>query len=165
MLAYDGGVGCATDGQYIYWPQSALSLTIAKCTMTDAYVNSTTTNYACDAYSISCCRDTIWFTNNRYIGVNIYGYACSRFNGGNISNDVTWNDGTGTNGIGKVACDGQYFYLIWIRTSPITFKRFYNDRTLYTTGTVSIDSRSIMAIDLPMVLVAGCQLLLQRLIH
>ncbi len=143
-LSYTGGSGCATDGQYIYRPRSNLSTTIDKYTMTGTYVNSTTTNYACDAYSISCCRDTIWFTDNRYTGVNLYGYACSQFNGGNINNAATWNVGTGTNGIGNVAWDGTYYYLPWIGTSPITFKRFYADRTLYTTGTVSIDSRSVM---------------------
>jgi hypothetical protein len=53
-LAYTGGLGCATDGQYIYRPSGS---TMYKYTMTGVYVNSTTTN-SCDAYSISCCRDT-----------------------------------------------------------------------------------------------------------
>ncbi len=140
-LSYTGGAGCATDGQYIYRPNGT---TMYKYTMTGTYVNSTTTNYSCDAYSISCCRDTVWFTNDRYNGVNLYGYACSKFTGGSISNDVTWNVSTGTNGIGNVCYDGTYFYLPWIGTSPITFKRFYSDRTLYTTGTVNIDSRGCM---------------------
>jgi hypothetical protein len=140
-LAYTGGLGCATDGQYIYRPSGA---TMYKYTMTGVYVNSTTTNYSCDAYSMSCCRDTVWFTGNRYSGVNLYGYACSRFAGGSISNDATWNVGTGTNGVGNVAWDGTYYYVPWIGTSDITFKRFYADRTLYSTGTVSIDPRSVM---------------------
>jgi hypothetical protein len=145
-LSYTGGSGCATDGQYIYRPRSSISTTIDKYTMTGTYVNSTTTNYACDAYSMSCARDTVWFTNDRYTsgGVNIYGYACSKFTGSSISNDVTWNVGTGTNGIGGLAYDGTYWYLPWIGQTSITFKRFYSNRTLYTTGTVNIDSRSVM---------------------
>ena len=140
-LSYSGGSGCATDGQYIYRPNGT---TMYKYTMTGTYVNSTTTNVSCDAFSISCCRDTVWFTNDRYNDVNLYGYACSNFAGGSISNDATWNVGTGTDGVGPVAWDGQYFYLAWIGTTNITFKRFYSDRTLYSTGTVSIDPRSVM---------------------
>ena len=140
-LSYSGGLGCATDGQYIYRPDGT---TMYKYTMTGSYVNSTTTDYSCEAYSISCCRDTVWFTDDRYNGVNIYGYACSKFTGGSITHDATWNVGTGTLGVGNIAWDGEYFYLAWIGTSPITFKRFYSDRTLYSTGTVSIDPRSVM---------------------
>ena len=140
-LTYTGGLGCATDGQYIYRPSGT---TMYKYTMTGTYVNSTTTDYSCDAYTISCCRDTVWFTNDRYNGVNLYGYACSKFTGGSINSDATWNVGTGTNGVGNVAWDGTYYYLPWIGLSNITFKRFYADRTLYSTGTVSIDPRAVM---------------------
>jgi hypothetical protein len=140
-LSYTGGLGCATDGQYIYRPNGT---TMYKYTVTGAYVNSTTTNVNCEAYTISCCRDTVWFTNARYGDATLYGYACSKFAGGSISNDVTWNVGTGTNGVGNVAWDGTHYYVIWIGTSNITFKRFYSDRTLYSTGTVTIDPRSVM---------------------
>ncbi|MBN2466260.1 hypothetical protein JXD38_11620, partial [candidate division WOR-3 bacterium] len=141
-LSYGGGLGCATDGQYIYRPNGTK---MYRYTMTGTYIDSTTTDYSCDAYSVSCCRDTVWFTNDRYSGVNIYGYACSKFTGGSITHDATWNVGTGTNGVGNITWDGEYYYLAWIGTSPITFKRFYADRTLYSTGTVSIDSRSVMS--------------------
>ncbi len=126
-LAYSGGLGCATDGRYIYRPDGT---TMYKYTLTGAFVNSTTTDISCDAYSISCCRDTIWFTDDRYNGVTLYGYACSDFDGDSISHEATWNVGTGTYGIGNVAWDGYYFYMAWIGTEDITFKRFYPDRTL-----------------------------------
>jgi hypothetical protein len=142
-LSYTGGIGCATDGQYIYVPSSSLSKTIYKYTMTGAYVNSTTLDTAADAYAISFVNDTIWACPNRYSHV-YYGYAASKFTGGSITPDATWDVGTGTNGVGNIAWDGTHYYVIWIGTSPITFKRFYSDRTIYSTGTVSIDPRSVM---------------------
>jgi hypothetical protein len=143
-LSHSGGIGCATDGQYIYVPASDLSKTIYKYTMTGTYVNTTTLDTAADAYAISCVNDTVWACPDRYNHV-FYGYAASRFTGGSITADATWDVGTGTNGVGNLAWDGEYYYLAWIGTSPITFKRFYPDRTLYSTGTVSIDPRSVMS--------------------
>jgi len=143
-LAYTGGIGCATDGQYIYRPRGASSKTIDKYTMTGTFVDSTTTDVSCDAYSISCCRDTVWFTNNRSSPVTLYGYACSRFAGDSINYDATWDVGSGNSSVGPVTWDGYYFYLTWIGTTNATLKRFYADRTLYSTGTVSIDPRAVM---------------------
>lgn len=140
-LSYAGGAACATDGNFIYRPNGT---SIYKYTMTGTYVNTTTIDITCDAYSISVCGDTLWCTNDRYTGVNYYGYACSRFTGGSISNDAVWNVGTGTNGVGTVGFDGSFYYVTWIGTSNITFKRFDLSRALYSTGTLSIDSRSVM---------------------
>jgi hypothetical protein len=124
-------------------PGSSNSATIHKYTMTGAYVNSTTLNYTTDAYAISCVNDTVWACPDRYAHI-YYGYAASKFAGGSITNDATWDVGSGTNGVGNIAFDGTYYYIAWIGTPGITFKRFYRDRTLDTSGTVSIDSRSVM---------------------
>jgi hypothetical protein len=140
-LSNTGGSGCATDGNFIYRPSGT---SIDKYTMTGTYVNTTTIDISCDAYSISVCGDTLWCTNDRYTGVNYYGYACARFTGGSIGNDAVWNVGTGTNGVGNVAFDGTFYYIPWIGTTNITFKRFDRNRALYSTGTLSIDSRSVM---------------------
>ena len=147
-LVYSGQIGCATDGQYIYIPSSGNSSIIYKYTMTGTYVNTTTLNVACDAYAISVCRDTLWACPSRY-AYTYYAFPVSQFNGGSISYVTSWNAGSGTNGVGNIAWDGTYYYIAWIGSSNITFKRFNADRSLYSQGTVSIDSRSVMAVAQP----------------
>jgi hypothetical protein len=142
-LAYTGGLGCATDGQHIYVPGSGLSKAIFRYTMTGAFMDSTILDTVADAFSISCVNDTVWVSPDRYNHV-YYGYAASKFTGGPITHDATWDVGTGTNGVGNIAWDGTYYYVTWIGGINMTFKRFYAGRTLYSSGILTIDPRSVM---------------------
>lgn len=134
------GYVCGTDGEYIYVP---FGTKVYKFTLSGSLVNTTTVNITCDPYSFAVANDTVWASPDRYAEV-FRGYAASRFNGGSISEDRQWAVGPGTNGTGNIAFDGTYYYLPWIGTSPITFKRFRLNRTLYDSGQVSIDPRSVM---------------------
>lgn len=131
---------CGTDGGYIYAP---LGNKVYKYTLAGSLVNVTTVNITCDRFSFAVVNDTVWISPDRNAHV-FRGYAASRFNGGSISEDQVWNVGTGTFGTGNIAFDGNYYYVPWIGTSPITFKRFGLDRTLYDSGAVTIDPRSVM---------------------
>jgi hypothetical protein len=142
-LSYSGGSGCATDGQYIYVPGSSNSATIYKYTMTGSYVNTTTLNVTCDAYAVSVVNDTFWACPDRY-SYTYYAFPTSAFNGGSINYVTSWNVGSGTNGVGNIAFDGTYYYVPFIGASNITFKRFTANRSLYSTGTASIDPRGVM---------------------
>jgi hypothetical protein len=150
-LSYSGTHACATDGRYIYVPSSEISSTIYKYTMTGTYVNTTTLNQVVEIFTMSVCRDTFWGSPS--IGATtFYAYPTSQFNGDSINYVTSWNVGSGRPYLGNLAYDGTYFYLAWIaETGNRTFKRFYSNRTLWTTGTTSFDSRSLMAMSLPAV--------------
>lgn len=145
------GKACATDGQYIYAASSEYSRSIYKYTMTGTYVNTTTLNQVVEGITSSVCRDTFWGTPS--VGNSVlYAYPTSQFNGDSINYVTTWNIGSGSPPyvVGNVAYDGTYFYIGWLAGSNNRFKRFYSDRTLWTTGTVSLsDFRSLMAVSLP----------------
>ncbi len=131
---------CGADGGYIYAPSGNK---VYKFTLAGSLVNTTTVNVTCDPYSFAVANDTVWISPDRYAEV-FRGYAASHFNGGSISEDALWAVGPGTNGTGNIAFDGTYYYVPWIGTSPMTFKRFGLDRTLYDSGEVTIDPRSVM---------------------
>jgi hypothetical protein len=133
---------CATDGNFVFVPNGT---SVHKYTTTGTYVNTTTLNITCDAYSFALANDTVWASPDRYNHV-FYGYASTRFQGGSISQDQIWDVGTGIYGTGNIAFDGTYYYVTWIGTNPITFKRFTAARTLYDAGLVSIDPRSVMCL-------------------
>jgi hypothetical protein len=142
-LSNAGTGACATDGNYVFVPNGT---SVYKYTMTGTYVNTTTLNITCDEYSFALANDTVWASPNRYSHV-FYGYASTRFQGGSISQDQTWDVGTGINGTGNIAFDGTYYYVIWIGINPITFKRFTAARALYDAGQLSgIDPRSVMCL-------------------
>lgn len=136
---------CGTDGEYIYAPSGNK---VYKFTLAGSLVNTTTVNITCDPFSFAVINDTVWISPDRNAHV-FRGYAASRFNGGSISEDQLWNVGTGTFGTGNIAFDGTYYYVPWIGTSPITFKMFGLNRTLYDSGTVTIDPRSVMCMYSP----------------
>jgi len=136
--SYSGSTICGTDGQYIYRPNGT---SIYKFTMTGTYVNTTTINYSAGQYAFAVANDTVWVGS----GYTYYGYGCNRFTGGSINNDVTWNTGMSGATMMNVGFDGTYYYISCGGYSSNTFCRFYKDRTTYTTGTVYIDTRSVMA--------------------
>jgi len=145
-LSYSGRYHCSTDGQYIYVPAGEFSRTIYKYTMTGAYVNTTTLSTTVEAITSSVCRDTFWASPS--VGSTIrYAFPTSRFNGDTINYVTTWNIGGGSSPgcAGNIAYDGTCFYLGWLGASSNTFKRFYSNRTLWTTGTVTYDNRSCMS--------------------
>jgi hypothetical protein len=141
-LSHTSGLVCATDGNYIFVPNSE---SVFKYTVTGGYVNTTTLDITCDAYSFAVANDTVWASPDRY-GHVFKGYAASRFNGGSITASQSWDVGPGTNGTGNIAWDGAYYYVIWIGSSPVTFKRFTAARALHDSGQVSIDPRSVMTL-------------------
>jgi hypothetical protein len=141
-LTHTSGRVCATDGNYLFIPNAE---SVHKYTMDGSYVNTTTLNINCDPYSFALANDTVWVSPDRY-GETFRGYASTRFNGGAISEDQTWAVGPGTNGTGTIAWDGTYYYVIWVGTAPITFKRFTAARALYDSGETSIDPRSVMTL-------------------
>jgi len=150
-LSHAGVQVCATDGNHIFVPNGD---SVHKYTMTGTYVNTTTLNIACDPFAFALVNDTVWASPDRDSEV-FYGYAASGFGGGTITPEQTWHVGAGTNGTGNIAWDNTYYYVIWIGTSPITFKRFTADRTLYDSGEVSgIDPRSVMCTWTPQAAVA-----------
>ncbi len=139
-LSHMGDNACATDGNFIFVPNGS---DVHKYTMTGTYVNTTTLNISCDRYSFALVNDTVWASPDRESEV-FYGYAAARFTGGSLTEDQIWEVGPGTFGTGNIAWDGTYYYVPWIGTSPITFKRFTAARTLYDSGEVNIDPRSVM---------------------
>jgi hypothetical protein len=143
-LSYGGSNILGTDGTYLYRPSGT---TIYKYTMTGGYVNSTTVNRSSGTYAFSVANDTVWIGS----GYTYYGYACSRFNGGSITENVTWATGMSGATMMNVTYDGTYYYISCGGYSSNTFRRFYKNRTVYTSGTVYIDTRSCLAAGLPAV--------------
>ena len=131
---------CGTDGEFIYAPSGNR---VCKFTFAGSLVNATTVNVTCDPFSFAVVNDTVWISPDRYSHI-FRGYAASRFDGGSISEDRVWDVGTGVNGTSNIAFDGTYYYVIWIGNSTETFKRFQLNRTLYDSGQVTIDPRSVM---------------------
>ena len=135
LLSNAGIRACATDGNYTFVPNGT---SVYEYTMTGTYVNTTTLNITCDEYSFALPNDTVWVSPDRYSHV-FYRYASTRFWGGSISQDQTWDVGTGI--------DGAYYCVIWIGINPITFKRFTAARAPYDAGQLSgIDPRSVMCL-------------------
>ncbi len=141
-IALTDSVGhvCGADGGYIYAPAGNK---VYKFTLAGSLVNATTVNITCDDFSSAVVNDTVWISPDRYAEV-FRGYAASRFDGGSISEDALWAVGPGTNGTGNIAFDGTDYYVPWIGSQSITFKRFGLDRTLYDSGQVTINPRSVM---------------------
>jgi hypothetical protein len=140
-LADASGGPCGTDGQFVYVPNGT---TTRKYSLTGTLVSATTTNYApWSIYGFGVANDTVWLTPDE-TGMTWYGYDCSKFTGGSITHDATWATGGGENAPMTVAYDGQYYYVVWGGNTSTTFKRFYRDRTLCSSGTVTGDARSVM---------------------
>jgi hypothetical protein len=143
-LADASGGACATDGEYVYVPNGT---TTRKYTLDGTLVSATTTDYApwvdASTFGFGVANDTVWLTPAE-AGTTWYGYACSRFDGGSIIHDATWTTVGGTYGAMAVAFDGKYYYMSWGGLGSNTFLRFTRDRTLYSSGTVTGDARSVM---------------------
>jgi len=143
-LANAGEGSCGTDGQYVYVPNGTAT---RKYTLAGVLVSTTTTDYAPRyGYGFGVANDTVWLTPADS-GKTWYGYACSKFTGGSITHDATWTTDGGDHTGMTVAYDGQYYYMVWGGHSSNTFLRFYRDRTLYSTGTVTGDARGVMCME------------------
>jgi hypothetical protein len=140
-LNYSGNGACGTDGNYIYVPNGT---SIYKYTMTGTYVNTTTINYTTNQYAFGVANDTLWAGD--WSGTTYYGYACSKLVGGSISYDATWAVGGGSATAMNIAFDGTYYYIVWGGYTSNTFKRFYANRTLFSSGTAYLDGRSVMCL-------------------
>jgi len=143
-LTDSSGGACGTDGQYVYVPNDT---TMRKYSLTGTLVSTTTTDYApwtgMSTFGFGVANDTVWLTP-AMAGRTWYGYACSKFTGGSITHDATWATSGGDASAMTVAYDGQYYYMTWGGSRSNTFLRFYPDRTLYSTGTVTGDARGVM---------------------
>ncbi|HTW92440.1 MAG TPA: FlgD immunoglobulin-like domain containing protein [bacterium] len=135
----NGYWNCATDGDNLYVPVSNV---VYKYTFTGTLVDSTALDITPAYYEFSVANDTVWCgTGSDTI---LKGYACSKFTGGSLTPDATWDVGAGTASPAQVAWDGQYYYVSWAGYASNTFKRFNPDRTLSASGTISIDTRGVM---------------------
>lgn len=135
-----GSSCCMTNGFYLYVPVDSI---VCKYALGGATLNLTTLNITPLQHGFSVARDTVWCS----VGAGqLYGYACSRFTGGRVTPDVTWDIGSGTGSGVLVAWDGQYYYAVWTGGAPNTFKRFNADRTLSDSGTIGIDARGLMCL-------------------
>ena len=135
----NGYWNCAADGDYLYVPVSNV---VYKYTFTGTLVDSTALDITPAYYEFSVANDTVWCgTGSDTI---LKGYACSKFAGGSLTPDATWDVGAGTGSPAQVAWDGQYYYVSWAGLSSNTFKRFNADRTLSASGTINIDTRGVM---------------------
>jgi hypothetical protein len=143
-LADASGGACGTDGRYVYVPNGT---TTRKYDLAGTLVSTTTTDYApwvgSSTFGFGAANDTVWLTPD-VGGATWYGYACSNFNGGSITHDATWTTSGGSSSAMSVSYDGQYYYMTYGGWGENTFLRFYRDRTLYSTGTVTGDARSVM---------------------
>jgi hypothetical protein len=143
-LADASGGACGTDGEYVYIPKGT---TTRKYTLDGNLVSTTTTDYApavgVSTFCFGVANDTVWISP-ALSGATWYGYACSKFAGGSITHDATWATGGTENSAMTVTYDGQYYYMTWGGYGSNTFKRFYRDRTLFSSGTVNLDARSVM---------------------
>jgi hypothetical protein len=134
----NGTSAVRTDGSFLYVPVGNV---VYKYGMTGGSpVTTTTINITPNEYNFSLARDTIWCGT----GTVLYGYACSRFNGGSITQDATWDIGSGSSSPAFVAWDGSNFYVCWSGNSTSTFKQFSSARVLQATGTLNIDPRGLM---------------------
>ncbi len=133
----NGNSACRTDGNYLYVPVGDV---VYRYTLTGSLVSQTTLNITPNQWNFSLANDTVWCGTDSIL----HGYACSRFTGGSISEDATWNVGTGSSAPAFVTWDGQYYYVAWSGFSSNTFKRFNANRTLSASGTVSTDPRGLM---------------------
>ena len=143
-IADTSGGACGTDGQYVYVPKGT---TTRKYSLTGTLVSTTTTDYApwvgISTFGFGVANDTVWLAPAQG-GTTWYGYACSKFTGGSITHDAAWATGGGSAGVVTVAYDGQYYYMPWGGGGSNTLLRFYRDRTLCSSGTVTGDPRSVM---------------------
>jgi len=143
-LADSSGGACGTDGRYVYVPKGT---TTRKYDLDGTLVSATTTDYApwtdASTFGFGVANDTVWIAPDK-TGPTWYGYACSKFTGGSITHDATWSTSGGSATAMTVNYDGQYYYMTWGGYGSNTFLRFYRDRTLYSTGTVTGDARSVM---------------------
>lgn len=136
----NGSTCCVTDGQYLYVP---VADTVFKYTLTGTLVTQTTLDITPLQYRFSLANDTIWCTADAADTV-LNGYACSRFTGGSVTPDATWNIGSGNGSGVMVAWGGRYYYAGWNGLPTNTFKRFNPDRTLSASGTLDMDTRGVM---------------------
>jgi hypothetical protein len=143
-LADASGGACGTDGEYVYVPNDTIT---RKYTLEGVLVSTTTTDYApsvgTSTFGFGVANDTVWISPE-LPGDTWYGYACSEFNGGSVTHDATWVTGGVQESAMTVVFDGQYYYMNWGGMGTNTFMRFNGDRTLYSSGTVTGDSRSVM---------------------
>lgn len=135
----NGSSACRTDGNYLYVPVGDV---VYKYTLTGTLVNQTTLDITPNEYNFSLANDTVWCGTDSVLN----GYACSKFTGGSIAADATWDIGSGRPSPAFVTWDGQYYYVAWSGSSISTFKQFNPDRTLSASGTASIDTRGLMCV-------------------
>jgi hypothetical protein len=132
-----GGTACRTDGSFLYVPVGNV---VYKYTLTGTLVSQTTIDITPNEWNFSLANDTVWCGTSTVLD----GYACSKFTGGNITHDATWDVGSGSAQPAFVTWDGHYYYVAWSGGSSNTFKRFNPNRTLSASGTASIDPRGVM---------------------
>ena len=129
---------CGTDGDYVYAP---VGDTVYKYTLTGTLVSSTILDITPAWWEFSVANDTVWCGAT---SDTLNGYACSKFTGGSIAADATWDIGSGSHAPALVGWDGQYYYVSWNGQTSNTFKQFSADRTLSASGTISMDTRGVM---------------------
>lgn len=138
-LANPANTAVRTDGQFLYVP---FGNRVYKYDLTGNFINQTTINISPNNYNFSLARDTIWCGTSSLL----YGYACSRFTGGTITHDATWDIGGGAGDPAFVAWDGTQYYVAHSGYSTNAFKVFSPARTLIASGTIALDPRGLLCV-------------------
>jgi hypothetical protein len=157
-LASGGDRACGTDGRFLYMPSGVNS--VYKYTLTGLFISETAVDIIPVSRAFAVVRDTVWMSENETGATTYYGYACSKFVGGEVTYDASWYIGdVGGCSMMNIAWDGTYYYAVAGGYAENPFFRFNADRTLYSRGTVVGDIRSVMCAGPatgPRVLIAGC---------
>jgi hypothetical protein len=127
----NGNTCCKTDGSFLYVPVGNV---VYKYTLTGTLVSQTTLDITPLQHVFSLVSDTVWCGTN---SGTLSGYACSKFTGGSITQDATWDLGAHAGSGVQIDWDGTYYYAGW-NGSPDsnTFKRFNADRTVSADGMI-----------------------------
>jgi hypothetical protein len=126
-----------TDGNALFVPVGNV---VYRYDLTGNLLNQTTIDVTPYWYNVSVARDTLWCGTSGALS----GYACSRFTGGSITADASWDVGTGENALSLIAWDGLYFYVAWAGFTSNTFKIFDANRVFVDSGSIALDARGLM---------------------
>jgi hypothetical protein len=136
----NGNSCCKTDGDYLFVPVGNV---VYKYSLTGSFEVQTTLDITPLQYVFSLVNDTVWCGTN---SGTLSGYACSKFAGGSITPDATWDLGPYSGSGVQIGWDGTYYYAGW-NGSPDsnTFKRFNADRTVSASGTIYSSPFAVMS--------------------